>query len=138
MAPTATQIATVRRMVAEPTTATYSDALISAAIARYALDDARGEGPLIESETTPGTLETNPDWTETYDLNAAAAEIWAEKAASYTTQFDFADSGQSFARSQTLQMMMQQARYYSARRSVRTITLRPEPLAQGTEILDDD
>jgi len=33
---------------------------------------------------------------------------------------------------------MQQARYYNARRSIKTITQRPEPLMQGEEEVDDD
>ncbi len=57
MTATAEQIARLRRMTGEPTTTVYSDAALAAIIALYPLEDARGEGPWIESETTPGTLE---------------------------------------------------------------------------------
>lgn len=133
MAATADQIARLRRMVAEPTEDTYSDEALADAIERYPLEDARGEGPWVESTTTPGTLEANPDWSPTYDLQQAAADVWEEKAAPYAASFDFSDAGQSFSRSQVYQFMMGRARYHRSRRAPRTITLRPEPLAQGTE-----
>lgn len=137
MAATADQVARLRRMVGEPTEATYTDEALEDAIERYPLEDARGEGPWVESTTTPGTLEANPDWTPTYDLNQAAADVWQEKASAFVGAFDFSDAGQSFSRSQVHGQMMAQARYYRARRSPKTITLRPEPLAQGTEQFSD-
>jgi len=137
MTATAEQIARVRRMTGEPTAATYADADIQAYIERYPLEDARGEGPWIESETTPGTLEANPDWTVTYDLNAAAADIWAEKAAGLAPNFDFRADGGQYSRSQAYEQAMKQSRYYRSRRSVKTISQRPEPLMQGEEEVDD-
>jgi len=68
MSATTEMIAEVRRMVAEPTTAVYSDAVLSAYIERYPLHDADG---LTEDDT---------GWTAVYDLNAAAAGIWLEKS----------------------------------------------------------
>ena len=138
MAATADQIARVRRMVGEPTTADYSDALITEYIERYPLVDARGEDPWIESTTTPGTLEENPDWTATYDLNAAAADIWAEKAAPLAADYNFSADGGRYDRSSAYEQFMKQSRYYRARRSIRTITQYPEPLAQGSEALTED
>jgi len=132
------QIDRLRRMTGEPTTTTYSDADLMTYIERYPLEDARGEGPLIESEDTPGTLEENPDWTPTYDLNAAAGDVWAEKAAILAADFDFSADGGSYSRSQVYQQTMAQSRYYRSRRSVTTITQRPEPLMQGSEEVDDD
>ncbi len=127
----------LRRMTGEVSTGTYSDVEMAAFIELYPLEDARGEGPWIESETDPGTLEVNPDWTATYDMNAAAADIWAEKAATPSQDFDFSADGASYHRSQAYAQAMQQSRYYRSRRSIRTITLRPEPLLQGTEEDDD-
>ena len=100
-------------------------------------EDARGEGPWIESESDPGTLEENPDWTATYDLNAAAADLWEEKAANHAANFDFSADGGSYSRSQAYDQHMTQARYFRSRRSVKTITMRPEPLMQGEEEIDD-
>lgn len=137
MAATAEQVARIRRMTAEATTDTYSDDDLEGYIERYPLVDARGEDPWIESETTPGTLEENPDWTPTYDLNAAAADIWAEKSATLAQDYDFQADGGQYSRSQAYQQAMAQSRYYRSRRSPKTITLRPEPLMQGTEEVDD-
>ena len=81
MTATAAQVTLMRRMIAEPTVTTYSDSDIRGYIERYPLMDGLGNVPYVESETTPGTLEINADWIATYDLNAAAADIWAEKAA---------------------------------------------------------
>lgn len=137
MTATAAQIARVRRMVAELDDSTYSDTDIQAYIEAHPLEDARGEAPFIESVTTPGTLGENPDWTATYDLNAAAAEIWAEKAGILAQDYDFDADGGQYSRSQPYKHAMEQARHYRSRRSIRTITQRPEPLAQGYEEIDD-
>jgi len=138
MAATDAQVARLRRMTGESSTDTYSDEDMAEYIERYPLEDARGEGPYVESETDPGTLEENPDWTATYDLNAAAAAaIWQEKAAAPAQDFDFEADGGSYKRSQVYEQAMQQARYYNARRSIKTITQRPEPLMQGEEETDD-
>lgn len=138
MAATAAQKAQLRRMVNEPTTTAYSDVTLATYIEAYPLVDARGEAPWVESTTTPGTLEANDDWTPTYDLNAAAADIWAEKAASATANFDFATDGQSFSRNQVYQACMRQSAYYRSRRAVKTITLRPEPRPDSDDLADDD
>lgn len=136
MAATADQIARVRRMVGEPTEADYSDALITEYIERYPLVDARGEDPLIESTTTPGTLEENPDWTATYDLNAAAADIWAEKAAPLAGDYNFSADGARYDRSSAYEQAMKQSRYYRARRSVKTITQQttPKPAVDDSDL----
>ena len=126
----------LRRMTNTSTT-DYSDDELADYINRYPCEDARGENPWIESTTTPGTLETNPDWVAAYDLNAAAADVWAEKAAAVAGDFDFSADGGNYSRSQKYELAMQQSRYYRSRRNPSTITLRPEPLSQGTEEVDD-
>jgi len=131
------QIARLRRMIGEPDDTTYDDDDLAAYIERYPLEDARGEGAWIESETDPGTLEENPDWDATYCLNAAAAAIWQEKAAELAQDFDFDADGGKFSRSQAYDQTMRQARYYLSRRAIKTITQRPEPLMQGEEEVDD-
>ena len=136
MAATDAQVARLRRMVGEVDSTTYEDEDLADYIEAHPLEDARGEGPWIESESDPGTLEENPDWTATYDLNAAAADLWEEKAASLAANFDFSADGGSYSRSQSYEQHMTQARYYRSRRSVKTITMRPEPLMQGEEEVD--
>ncbi len=63
-----TDVASLRRMVAEPGTATYTDAILRDIIARYPFQDATGRGPV------------DTGWIPRYDLNAAAADVWDEKA----------------------------------------------------------
>jgi len=134
MTATAAQIAQVRRMVAESTEDTYTDEAIQTYIEAHPVMDARGEDPWVESTTTPGTLEENEDWTATYDLYAAAADIWQEKAAALAADFDFSTADQSFKRSQAHQNALQQVRYYLSRRRVMNIKTRPEPrLESATE-----
>ena len=140
MAATAAQKAQLRRMVNEPTTATYSDAQIAAFIEAYPLPDVRGESPYVEpfgvSDTTiPGALPDNDDWTALYDLNAAAADVWAEKAAAVAANFDFSTDGQSFNRSQAYDQYMRQSRYWRARRSNRTMRIMPTPRPDADELV---
>jgi len=93
----------LRDMIAEPTSDTYVDADLSALIERF---------PLIDSN------ELEPDdslWTATYDLNAAAANIWGRKAAACAGLYDFSADGGTFHRSQAAKDMRAQARYYQAR-----------------------
>ncbi len=97
---TAAQIATVRRMVAEPLTTTYSDALITTFIETYPVLDEQGEQPFTLSSDTPPVHETNADWMPTYDLNAAAADIWTEKASAVANLYDFKADGGDYTRSQ--------------------------------------
>lgn len=137
MTASAAQIARVRRMANELTDATYSDGDILTFIETYPLVDARGENPTIESTSIPGTLIENPDWTATYDLNAAAADIWAEKAGVLAQDYDYSADGGQYTRSQAYKQAMDQARYYRSRRSPKTITSRSEPQWQGLEKLED-
>jgi hypothetical protein len=128
MTATADEIAKLRRMVAEPTTATYSDLVIQATIETYPVVDARGEDPYVESTTVPGTLAINPDWTSTYDLHAAAAAIWEEKAAAVQPDFNFGADGGNYSRVQKFENAMKMAKYHLARRSAnRSITQRMKP-----------
>lgn len=139
MAATAAQVAQLRRMVSEPTTTTYSDVQIAAYIELYPLVDARGESPWVEpfgasdTETTE-PLAANDDWTPTYDLNAAAADIWAEKAGTLAARFDFSTDGQSFSRNQAYQAAMSQSRYFRARRSQRRVRVLPSPRPDADEL----
>jgi len=117
-------------MTAEPTAATYTDTDIKGYIEAYPCVDERGEVPYTwDTSTDPPTKDTNADWVATYDLPAAAADIWSEKAAALATGFDFSTDGGSYHRSQAYQQAQGQARYWRARRKTSTITLamHPEP-----------
>ncbi len=121
MTATAAQILQVRRMTGLVGSADYTDATIQSYIERYPLLDERGEEPYTWLATTPPTQVANPQWLATYDLAADAADIWAEKAAVLAADYDFNADGGSYSRSQAYQQAMAQSRYWSARRSVKTI-----------------
>ena len=136
MTATAEQIAELRRKIGEPTYDTYSDSVLQGYIERYPLVDASGEAPFIEED---GALFVSNSWEPTYDLNAAAAAIWGEKAATLAVNYDFSADGASYHRSQAYKQAQEQARYYSARRSIKTVTLRPEPkLASGGSLIVEE
>jgi hypothetical protein len=123
---TAAEIAQVRRMTAEPTAVTYSDANIIAFIENFPLVDENGETPRIPSMLTPGEMMVNPDWMATYDLNAAAAAIWMDKAAILAQDYDYSADGANLSRSQAFEQAMKMMRFYQSRRSPTTITLVPD------------
>lgn len=135
MTATASQIAQVRRMTAEQTKNTYSDADIQAYIEAHPLTDSYGYSP----DDPDGLYEVNPDWTPTYDLKAAAADIWEEKAALDVENFDFSADGGSYSRAQRYEHAMRQARYYRSCRSLKTITMQASPKKPlTTDELDSD
>lgn len=123
MAATAEQITELRRMTAEPTTATYSDDVLTAYIERYPLLDERGEQPYWwDGSTTPPSQTENASWIPTYDLHAAAADVWQEKAGALAARFDFKADGAEFSRSQAYDQALSQARYHASRRAAKTMT----------------
>lgn len=134
MTATAAMIASVRRKTAELTTATYSDSDIQSEIEKYPLVDDRGEEAFTwDTSTQPPTQDANEDWIITYDLNAAAAIIWGEKAGLLAGNFDFAVDGGNFSRNQAFENAMKQTRHFQARRSPTTMKSEPWPRA-----LDDN
>lgn len=132
MSASAEQIAKVRRMTGEPTDVTYTDADVRGYIETYGLVDENGESPRVPSTTLPGQMMANPDWSPTYDLHAAAADIWEEKAALLAVDFDFDADGASFKRSQPYDQAMKQARYHRSRRNPKTIILVPDKARERT------
>lgn len=109
MSATPDMIAALRRMVNEPTAETYGSASLAAMIEAYPLPDADDRQP------------TDVDWTPTYDLAMAAADVWEEKAAAQAGAFDFDADGASYSRSQVYQQAMDMARRYRARRAARSV-----------------
>jgi len=132
MAATEAQVEQLRRMVAEPTTTTYSDSALEDYIERYPCVDENGEPPRVPSTTTEGEMMVNPDWTATYDLHRAAASIWEEKAASYAHKFDFSADGGDYSRSQMHAHAMEQVRHHMSRRNPSTIELIPSLARERT------
>ncbi len=118
-------IGRVRRLTGEKFNTSYTDAEIQTIIELYPLVDAEGFSP------------DQDNWTPTYDLNAAAAAIWEEKASGRTENFDFSADGGSYSRSQSYEMAMKQARYYRSRRSLKTIEMESTP-KKDDDVTDDD
>lgn len=115
MTVTADEILRLRRMVAEPATTTYSDAALTEVIERYPIPDIHHHMP------DPYIVGLIDDWLPTYDLNAAAAEIWQEKVAALQGTTDFSADGGNYSDGQKYDHAMQQVRFYLSRRSAHTV-----------------
>ena len=128
MAATAAMAARLRLMVDEPTETTYDDDMIDDYIEAQALMDVLGTNPHeVDYSTTPPTLSELDEWIPTYDLHAAAARIWEEKAAAIADEFDFKADGGSYTRSQKYEQYMMNSRRHASRRSAKTMKLWVEP-----------
>lgn len=117
MAATAEQVAQLRRMVAEPTSASYTDDVLLGYIETRPVPDSSGR-------------ESNHiDWVESYDLNAVAAELWLEKAAAVAGRFDSSTDGASLSRSQLQAHANKMSRRFAARSHVRfqSVAVAPRP-----------
>jgi hypothetical protein len=124
MTATAAQIAELRRMINEPTVTPYTDALVTGFIERYPQVDELGVSPYYWTQTTTVPTQTaNPNWVATYDLNAAAADIWDEKAAALSVKYNFTADGGTYAVSQAFEQADRMARRYRSRRSVKTVRM---------------
>lgn len=121
MAASQAQIDRVRAMCAGATS--YAeDSDIATVIERHPLPDTFGTSPYSWDESaTPPTRSENDNWVPTYDLNAAAADIWEEIAATYVGDFDFQTTDQRFDRSQKHEQAMKQVRYFRSKRAPTSI-----------------
>jgi len=134
MAATAAQIERLRRMVDEPDDTTYDDDALTDYIERYPLVDELGEEAYTwDTSTQPPTQEENDDWIATYDLNAAAADIWEEKAATVAEDFDFSADGGRYSRSQAYEHYMKMAARYRSKRAMGTISAVKWPKETGAD-----
>lgn len=127
MTATIRQIEQLRRMTGEITSDNYTDGELMSVLETYPLMDANGEQPYTWSSDTPPVKEANNAWIPTYDMHAAAADIWEEKAAVVAGNYDFNADGGNYSRSQAYEHMMAQTRYHRSRRSARTMTARKWP-----------
>ena len=139
MSVTAAQIAQMRRMVAEPTATTYSDDLLEDIIELYPTIDELGTMPYYWTQTGGAPTQTaNANWIPTYNLNAAAAQIWDEKAAAIANQYDFKADGGDYSRSQAFKHATEQAKYYRSRRGLSTFTLYKSPKESASGSLNQE
>ena len=102
MAVTATQITRVR-VLAGVTITAYSDAAVTLAISEYPKIDSVGLDP------------SDADWTESYDLYRAAADIVDQRAAGVAEQYDQNSDGANLSRSQKFAQLTKLASRLRAR-----------------------
>jgi len=128
MSATAAMAERLRRMVDEPTEDTWDDDDIDEYIERYPLIDVLGTDPQdIDFSTTPPTISERDEWIPTYDLNAAAADIWEEKAGAIAENYDFAADGGRYSRSQKYEQYMSKSRFHLSRRSAKASKIFVKP-----------
>lgn len=128
MSATNAEVKRLQGMIGETNCPTYEDEDLRAAIERNPLRDPYGAEPFILSPTFPPSQTANPSWIPTYDLNAAAADLWAEKAAKISGDFDFTtDAGESFKRNQGYENAMKMVRFYRSRRASKTLIPKKYP-----------
>jgi hypothetical protein len=58
-----------------------------------------------------------------YDVNAAAADIWSQKAAHYAMAYDFSTDNHSMSRSQIIKACLQMAKEYGSGGAVFSVTM---------------
>ena len=127
MAATAAEIAQLRRMTDLVGSTAYDDTTLQNYIEKYPTLDENGYAPGEWLLTAPPQWIVNPLWIPTYDLAAAAAQVWGEKAAALAPDYDFAADGGNYTRSQAYNQAMAQARYWESRQAAGTITLASWP-----------
>jgi hypothetical protein len=98
----------------EGSMATYDDTTLNEYIEARAVIDEDGYEP------------DEDEWTETYDLNAAAADIWDEKAAALVGRIDFNSDGGQFSASQFYEQAKRQAQFYRSKSRPKGIVLKPD------------
>lgn len=134
MAATAVQIARVQRMTDTTESSVYTGEVVAGYIERYPLLDERGEEPYTwDTSTSPPAQTENGDWIPTYDLNAAAADIWGEKAGGKVDDFTFGADGANYSLSDVIKHYQERERHYRSRRSARTIRAHMYPAPAFSE-----
>ena len=128
MTATAAMVVELRRMIDEPETTTYDDDALDTYIERYPTMDVLGTTPIeVDYSTEPPTLSEKDEWIPTYDLHAAAADIWLEKSATVAEDYNVTADGSTLKRSDVQKQYKEQSRIHRARRKPGTVTLRVEP-----------
>lgn len=125
MTVSADMLADLRRLINEPTTTTYSDAILTRLLEQYPTVDDSG-------------YETGEDgWTAGYDLNATASDIWSEKASLVQMYYDFQADGARYSQSQLYEMAMDKSRYHAARRKVSSKSTFKKPTEDTDSLWDE-
>lgn len=100
---------------------------IDTARTRLARMTAAGTDPTVDNDTLDDILAgaaviddngrepADPDWAGAWDLNEAAAETWAVKAAAAATAISFTADGATFQRDAVFRHCMRMVEFYTAR-----------------------
>lgn len=127
MAATDDQLAELRRMCGglAADDATYDDTLLGTYIERYPVMDSSGYDP------------DDDDWTETYDLHRAAADVCEELAASVVARYDFEADGGKYTVSQLFDHYTRLATRHRAHRKATSVKVQPsKPYVLQHEVAD--
>lgn len=129
MTASAAMIARLRRMVNEAADAApYTDEELAEVIERHPLVDERGVDPYyLDPSTDPPQQVATVGWYPTYDLAAAASDIWNEKASLLAANTDELHEGRNYRYSQEYAQALKQAQFWAARRSAHTVKLIASP-----------
>jgi hypothetical protein len=120
--PTPDVVARLRRLVAEPTTAIYSDEDLKATLRQFPTARRMQADALFVNGSNAFSVVV-------WDVHAAAAQIWEEKIAALVVQgsYDITADGQTLNRDQKLQQYRAQLAYHQARRRVRSVKITAAP-----------
>ena len=145
---TSDMLGQLRRMVNEPSTTPYTDDILGYYIALHPCTDTNGydinENDWLmyldysNSETSYADLIATgalPVWTPTWDLHAAAADVWEEKAALVQNFYDFSADGAHYSQQQVYQQAMEQVKYHLARRKPQNRATHKSPVERRFEVL---
>jgi len=128
MSATEAMITQLRRMVKEPTEDTYNDAALATYIEQYPVMDERGVDPYYYDTTTdPPTQVTTVGWYSSYDLHAAASDIWEEKASDVIECDDVTIEDTTYRKSERHDRYLEFARFHRSRRTASTVELLKSP-----------
>jgi len=112
-------VAQLRRMIVEPTEATYTSVDLWGMIEESSVRDSEGRAPGSNS------------WVATYNVFQVASDIWAEKAGALVMQHDFSADGGKFSRSQMHAHAIKMSQYYASKSKVTSIRILQEPILTG-------
>lgn len=113
-------IARLRRMTNEPDETTYTDEIMTDYIMSWPVTDDEGRS------------SGEDNWTEAYDLHAAAADIWEEKAATLFASHDFSADSSSFSANQMYTNAKEMAEHHRARKKPTSKKVVKRPVETNT------
>jgi hypothetical protein len=87
--------------------------------ASYSVDYPRGL--ITFTATTEGQSRYLDGYS--YDLNAAAADVWGQKASHYVTAYDFSTDNHNLSRGQIIKNCLTMAKEYAAGAKVQTVSM---------------